>query len=67
MAKYSLITRLDKKYILDGNWMCKASPTNAHHWIEATALDSGLFVCRYCGDTRRFPTTFTVYRDKEEE
>lgn len=62
MANTSHISKRDADYISSGNWICEKSPTNAHHWIEAREVEYGLFVCRYCLDNRKFPTTYSTYK-----
>ena len=66
MVSPSYLTKLDADYIRSGSWICKLSPTGAHHWIEA--VEMGLFVCRYCMGSRKFPTTYDInrYGIKEE-
>lgn len=43
-----------KDYIESGCWKCPNSPTGAHHWV----LHDIFWVCKYCGDVRRWPMTF---------
>lgn len=59
MAK--LIIKSDAEYISSGSWMCKESPTGAHHWIEIPEVEHGLFLCRHCKDTRKFPVVYYPY------
>ena len=63
MANTSRISKRDASYISEGSWICKPSPTGAHHWVEAREVEPGLFVCRYCLDNRRFPTTYDMYNE----
>lgn len=60
------------EYLKSNVWKCDKSPVNkdiklqvenntgAHHWtgIKEGEKDATLFYCKYCMDTKRFPTTF---------
>ena len=59
MARKPDITN-EQKYIQSGYWKCTNSPTGAHHWKEY----SGLWVCKYCGDVRKWPKTFYEAMEK---
>jgi len=52
------ITLQDAEYIRSGRWICKESPTGAHHWKEVPEVERGIFVCIYCWENKRFPTTY---------
>ena len=59
------ISRADAHYIRSGSWICKPSPTGAHYWVEVREIESGLFVCKYCLERRKFPLTFDYYGKNE--
>ena len=59
------ISRADADYIRSGCWICKLSPTGAHHWVEMQEIQSGLFVCKHCKERKRFPTTLGYYGKNE--
>ena len=58
MVKTSYISKKDAEYIRSGRWICKPSPTGAHHWVEVPEVKTGQFVCKYCYDNRKFPVTY---------
>ena len=43
----------DKEYIKSNVWKCEKSPTGAHHYVES-ARTHGVFICKWCGEDRRF-------------
>ncbi len=65
MAKPEYLSKSDTEYYRSGRWICKASPTNAHHWVEAPSIAHGLFVCKYCGDSKRFPIVYNPYNTND--
>lgn len=47
-------------YLKSDVWKCEDSPTGAHHWIEIKGpKTSGIFYCKWCGDAKKFPLTFS--------
>jgi hypothetical protein len=53
----TIVTKTDTEYIRSGKWICKKSPTGAHHWVEDKYM-SGIFMCRYCGKSKKFPVIY---------
>ena len=45
-------------YLVSDVWKCCDSPTNAHHWKQVTLTaelaNAGWFVCKYCGEVKKF-------------
>ena len=70
MAEYTLTSKSDAEYYRSGSWICKPlppfdpSPTGAHHWIEVTEVGVGIFMCKYCFESRKFATTFSNLQPK---
>ena len=60
MAKTPDLTN-EEKYLKSECWKCDDSPTGAHHWKEY----DGLWVCKYCGEVRKWPKTFYEAMERE--
>ena len=58
MANTSRLEKEYAQYISSGRWICSKSPTGAHYWKEVTEDESGIFVCKYCYEVRRFPVIY---------
>jgi hypothetical protein len=53
------------EYLEKGLWKCSESPTNAHFWIHFASKDGyGEFRCKWCLETKWFPTA--IYSCMEE-
>ena len=62
-----------KKYIKSGCWKCDKAPINsdiplqvkhnsgAHYWV----LHDTIWVCKYCGDARKWPMTFNQAMEEQ--
>jgi len=67
-----MVTKTNLTYINAGSWKCPKAVINpdfpiqvsqnvgAHHWIEMWFGDKvgKAFICRYCFDVRKFPTSY---------
>jgi len=50
-----------QRYFNKGEWKCEKSPHGAHHWVEWNHIKApGLFYCRWCMDTKRFPASYMM-------
>ena len=53
-----------QEYIEKREWYCEKSPTHAHWWVEhiptQASTPKGIFVCKWCGDAKRMPTSTMV-------
>ncbi len=58
MVSYTTISKIDAEYVMSGRWICHASPTGAHHWVEVLEVGQGQYACKYCFDNRKFMVAF---------
>jgi len=55
-----------ERYLASDLWKCIDSPTGAHHWVEiqhAEDFHTGLWYCKYCMDSKRFPKDWDACYD----
>ena len=73
MVEYTLISGQHARYLREGSWICKPSPSGAHHWIEVKEVvhtktsfgTMATFVCKHCWENRDFPITYRSDRFTE--
>ena len=62
---HSRVPAGDVEYILGGSWICKESPSGAHHWVEVPSVKPGVFVCIHCFKSKECPLTFNNPKSKK--
>ena len=55
------VNRYDE-YVKSRSWVCKDSPTGAHHWL----INGHCGCCKYCGEEREFVISLPQYQTVDE-